>query len=299
MKLNIIPLSQRDERWKLKKLGTGTGTIGNYGCLLTCHAMLLSYYGHEFLPDVLNEVYKDKDVFDLKNMINFFAAANVFGDITADEFYNCYDLPCDLTKIDKYLNEKKPVIAMVDFSPTAGVQTHFVLIIGKSDDGHYLINDPWTGETYFFHAKYGEPARYIYGLRLYSGEPKNETSEEDKIGDLTDSLTSCNKDLAKKAQEVAGLTVDLETSDRDNSDIAKQLLEARSERDKKAWEIDQLDAKVKTLVETNINLKSKVEVAKTSEKACRSELIQSNAQQINNLTHWEILSLWLKKIFGK
>ena len=291
MKLNIIPLSQRDERWKLKKLGTGTGTIGNYGCLLTCHAMLLSYYGHEFLPDVLNEVYKDKNVFDQDNMVNFFAAANVFGDITADEFYNCYDLPCDLTKIDKYLEQKKPVIAMVDFSPTAGVQTHFVLIIGKSDDGHYLINDPWTGETYFFHAKYGEPARYIYGLRLYSGEPKNEVSEEDKISDLTDALKSCNTDLAKKAEEVAGLRVDLETQERDNSDLAKQLLEARSERDKKAWENDTLVAKNKTLVEEVDRLKAKVGVFKDSQKALRIELVASQAKNMLDIGLFEFIKL--------
>ena len=253
--------------------------------------MLLSYYGHEFLPDVLNEVYKDKNVFDQKNMVNFFAAANVFGDITADEFYNCYDLPCDLTKIDKYLNEKKPVIAMVDFSPTAGVQTHFVLIIGKSDDGHYLINDPWTGETYFFHAKYGEPARYIYGLRLYSGEPKNEVSQEDKISDLNDSLKSCNTDLSKKAEEVAGLRVDLETQERDNSDLAKQLLEARGERDKAAWRADTFEAKNKTLAEEVASLKNKVDIAKVTEKALRSDLKASQAKNLLDYGLWEFIKL--------
>lgn len=299
MKLNILPLSQRDEKWKLKRLGTGTGTIGNYGCLLVCHAMMLTYYGHEFLPDVLNEVYKTKDVFDLGNQINFFAAANVFGDITADEYYNCYDTPCDLSKIDAQLEKKQPVIALVDFSPTAGVQTHFVLIIGKAEDGHYLINDPWTGETYFFHAKYGEPARYIYGLRIYSGEPKNGISDEDKISDLNDSLKSCNQDLAKKAKEVAGLTVELETQERDNKDLATQLLESRNERDKKAWEIDQLKAKIKTLAEEVKGLKDKVVVAKESEKAVRIELTQSRAKIIEAMTFWETLKLTISKLLRK
>lgn len=62
-----------------------------------------------------------------------------------------------------------PVIALVDFDPkTQGVQGHFVLIIGK--DGDYLINDPMAnpGEgSYWFSARYGDPARGIYGLRLY------------------------------------------------------------------------------------------------------------------------------------
>jgi len=299
MKLNILPLSQKDIRWSRKRLGEGTGTIGTYGCLLTCHAMMLTHYGHEFLPDVLNEVYKTKEVFDLGNQINFFAAANVFGDVNAEEFYNCYGTPCDLSKIDAQLEKKQPVIALVDFSPTAGVQTHFVLIIGKTEDGAYLINDPWTGETYFFHAKYGDPARYIYGLRIYSGVPKNGISEEDKISDLNDSLKSCNEDLAKKAKEVAGLTVELETSDRDNKDLASQLLESRSERDKKSWEIDQLTAKVKTLTEEVKTLKDKVVVAKESEKAVRIELAGSRAKIIEAMTFWETLVLAIRKLFRR
>lgn len=295
MKLNIPPIGQKDSRWARKRLGTGTGTIGNYGCLLVCHAMMLTYYGHEFLPDVLNEVYKTKNVFDLKTLINFWAAANVFGDITASEFYNCYGTPCDLSKIDAQLEKKQPVIALVDFSPTVGVQTHFVLIIGKTEDGHYLINDPWTGETYFFHAKYGEPARYIYGLRIYSGTPKNGISDEDKISDLNDSLKSCNEDLAKKAKEVSGLRVELETSDRDNKDLASQLLESRSERDKKSWEIDQLTAKVKTLAEEIKSLKDKGAALKQEKADLRVELRESRARSVQDLTKWEMLTLTISK----
>lgn len=299
MKLNILPLSQKDIRWSRKRLGEGTGTIGTYGCLLTCHAMMLTYYGHEFLPDVLNEVYKTKEVFDLKTLINFWAAANVFGDINADEFYNCYDEPCDLSKIDAQLEKKQPVIALVDFSPTAGVQTHFVLIIGKTEDGAYLINDPWTGETYFFHAKYGEPARYIYGLRIYSGQPKNGISDEDKVSDLNDSLKSCNEDLSKKAKEVARLTVDLETQERDNKDITSQLLESRSERDKKSWEIDQLKAKVKTLAEEVESLKDKVVVLKQEKVDLRVELRESQARSIQDLSRWELLKYTFRSFFGR
>ena len=75
MKLNIPPLGQRDPRWKDKRLGGG-GSIGNYGCLLVCHAMMLTYFGHEVDPDTLNAIYKEKGVYD-GNLINFFAAGNV------------------------------------------------------------------------------------------------------------------------------------------------------------------------------------------------------------------------------
>ena len=127
----------------------------------------------------------------------------------------------------------------------------------------------------------------------------DKAKNEDKIGDITDSLASCNEDLARKAKEVAALTVDLETQERDNSDITKQLREARSERDKKAWEIDQLAAKNKTLVEEVSSLKGKVGVLKDDQKALRSELVQVQSRQIKNLTHWEVLRLWFGKIFKK
>ena len=297
MKLSIIPLSQKDERWGRKRLGTGTGTISNYGCLLTCHAMMLTYYGHEFLPDVLNEVYKTKEVFDQGNMVNFFAAANVFGDITADEFYNCFNDPCDLTKIDKYLEQKKPVIAMVDFSPTAGVQTHFVLIIGKTEDGSYLINDPWTGETYFFHAKYGDPATYIFGLRLYSGVPKDEISEADKISDLNDALKSCNLDLSKKAEEVSQLRVDLETQERDNSDLAKQLLEARTARDKVDWGKTVLEKQIESRNEQIQTLKNGMEVLKQKNTQLKSALKASESLEISKFSTRRLFVAWLRKLF--
>jgi hypothetical protein len=71
MKLNIPPLGQRDTRWNRKILGT-KGTIGSYGCLLVCHTMMLNYYGHDFTPDTLNAVYKEKGVYDLGNLINFY-----------------------------------------------------------------------------------------------------------------------------------------------------------------------------------------------------------------------------------
>jgi len=124
-------------------------------------------------------------------------------------------------------------------------------------------------------------------------------ANEDKIRDLTDSLQSCNTDLAKKAKEVAGLRVDLETQERDNSDLAKQLLEARTARDKKSWEVDQLNAKNKTLSEEIVNLKDRVTHHKEQDKACRSELIQSKARIIDNLTGWEAIKLTFCKIFRR
>lgn len=306
MKLNILPLSQRDDRWKLNKLGTSSVTIGNYGCLLTCHSMMLTYFGHELLPDVLNEVYKSKGVFDQENLINFWAAATCFDDIKVGEYYNCYDLPCDLSKINAQLEKKQPVIAMVDFSPTTGVQTHFVLIIGKTDDGHYIINDPWNGETYFFDAKYGDPSKYIYGLRIYEGTPQNASSPEDEIADLSDKLKSCNVSLAEKALEANNLRDELMVQERDNEDLASQLTKARAERDtlsseKKLVEVrnEGLISKVQSLEKENETYQKGIETLESKITALKTELVESQRLSITDIPSIELLKEIIRRWFEK
>jgi len=306
MKLLINPLSQKDARWGRKRLGTGTGTIGNYGCLLTCHSMMLTYFGHELLPDVLNEVFKTKDVFDNGNLINFWAVANLFEDIKVKEYYNCYDEPCNLQKIDAQLEKKMPVIALVDFSPTAGVQTHFVLIIGKTEDGHYLINDPWTGETYYFDAKYGDPVRYIYGLRIYEGTPKEENSPEDQISDLSDKLKSCNTALAEKALEANNLRDELEIQEKDNEDLVSQLGKARIARDKANGEKKLVEVRNEALI---VKVQSLEKKAKENKKGIdrlekeieglKIDLVASQRLSIVDIPSWELLKEVVKRWFKK
>ena len=228
MKLEIKPLSQRDSLWANKKLGSSTvSTIGDYGCLLVCHAMMLTYYGHDFHPDDLNEFYKTRKVFDSATMINYYAAANCFEDISADDYVDCYIDPAPLDRIDKYLAEGKPVIALVDFSPKEGVQTHFVLIIGKDRD--YLINDPWTGECYWFEAKYGDPARYIFGLRLYSGPVKEVVTNEalnaqivslhGQLSDAHKALATLQDSFSQSQREIKGYREDVENLQEENRNL--------------------------------------------------------------------------------
>ena len=255
MKLPIPPLGQRDTRWSRKILGT-KGTIGSYGCLLTCHTMMLNYFGHDFTPDTLNAVYKEKEVYHDGNLISFYDAGDVFQDVKADEFYNCITTPCDLKKVDEYLDKKLPVIAYVDNVDNDKRPDHFVLIIGKDEHDKYFINDPWMGETYYFHAKYGEPDTGIYGLRLYSGTPKDTESIEDKLNDVTDKLKSCNETVADKSLEVNSLRDALEQQEKDNKDLANQLLKARGERDSAVFQKERVEIKSKSLEEEIESLKS-------------------------------------------
>lgn len=265
MKLEIEPLSQKDSRWKSKKLGNSTSTIGSYGCLLTCHSMLLRYYGHDLLPDALNELYKQKGVFD-GDLINYWKVPLAFPDIQCppDGFLQCPDVPAPLDVIDFYLDKKMPVIALVDFDKaTQGVQGHFVLIIGKDND--YLINDPWSGETYYFSARYGEPAKGIYGLRLYQGPvvieeddykvvykgqtlASYERNPIDQIQELDKQLEAVRTNLAQEIQNGASLQAALTQQEMDNSELMARLRGVEKERDTVLAELRNLKENAKDIL---------------------------------------------------
>ena len=288
MKLNISPLSQRDSRWASKKLGKSTSlTIGSDGCLLTCHSMLLTYFGHECTPDVLNEIYKGKKVFD-NALINFYAAGTVYEDFKAVEYYNCIDVPCDLKKIDDLLAKRIPVIAFVDNVNGDKKPDHFVLIIGKSDDGHYFTNDPWTGETYYFDAKWGDPTANIYGLRIYSGTPATNTSNEDKISDLENKVKSLNEQVASLSLENNTLRTDLSTQERDNVDLTDQLNKVRTEKSEIQYNYD-------LIKNDNVELRNGISARDIQIEGLKSDLAKSQTENISGMTLVQLLLTYFKR----
>jgi hypothetical protein len=230
MKLAINePISQKDPRWSGLKLGNSNVTIGGYGCNLCCHSMLVKYYGYNYNPDALNELYKQKGVFQDQNLINYWKIPEVFPDITCPTggFLQCPDTPAPLHLIDEYLNNKMPVICLVDFDKaTQGLQTHFVLIIGK-EAKDYLVNDPATGETYWFSAKYGPPAQGIMGLRLYQGIPPSpEVSPTDlelekKIAALGEKVAELQNGQNETKVNLEGITRKLDGMQNDITQIYK------------------------------------------------------------------------------
>lgn len=253
MKLNIPPVSQRNELWKDKKLGTSTvTTIGNAGCLLTCHAMMLTYYGHDFHPDDLNTFYATRKVFDQAVYINFWSASACFDDIKADEYYDCQIIPCDTSKIDEYLSKNMPVIAEVDFSTAPGLQTHFILIKGKDEAGSYICNDPWYGDEIFFQARYGDPVKSIFGLRLYSGTVKEvpQTNESllSQINDLSNRLADEIKKNGALQNDIAQLQSNLKQQEEENHNLFLENQKAVFDKDELQRSFDALTSQYQSLL---------------------------------------------------
>lgn len=302
MKLSILPLSQNDPRWKSKKYDGIDGTMGRYACNLVCQTMFLRYLGQDILPDALNEIYKSKGVYDKNGLINFYAAGEAFANTwTAEEFYQCMDVPCDLSKIDKLLDQKMPVIAMVDFdaNPATTGDWHFVLIIGKENDS-YLINDPYTGETYFFEAKYGDPAKMIYGLRIYKGkEVPNGLSCEDKLAKAEITVSSLTDENSRLGLENDELRKALKTEEREHNETKEELGQVRNQRDTAVREKGELEQKVKPLEEQVASLKEG-SVGKDEEiKSLKVALKASQEGNLTNLSINELIAEIVRRIFSK
>lgn len=177
---SIIPISQRDERWKNVKLGDenapADSTIGSVGCLLTSITMLIKHYSNEFnwTPDIVNLLLSYFNGYYKGNLIIHEKMAEIFPQIAYHGHIDCEEIPAPIPLIDAIL----PTVLKADsYLITTEVDGHWVLATekitnnGKTVD--YVINDPWTGQTTTLLKKYGKPGwnieRAIFGILKYSG----------------------------------------------------------------------------------------------------------------------------------
>jgi hypothetical protein len=138
----VQPLSQMDPQWKNKLLGNDTtSTIGSYGCLLTSLAMVINGLGASETPATLNDKMKNAGGFQGALLIPGILSSAVPG-YNSDRFEKYPNAPASLADIDASLAAGDPIIVEVDYSPAAGLQTHWILLLGKSGND-YLIQDPW------------------------------------------------------------------------------------------------------------------------------------------------------------
>lgn len=130
---------QRDPEWANQKLGYGVGTIGDYGCTLTCLSMMIG-----IKPHILNTVLKgdsyEKSAFagSSKNLINWLKLEGLTNG-TIKFHWRGYGY--DESKIKEAIARYGACLVEVDFDGT-----------GRSDDKHWILAlgnhkayDPWTG----------------------------------------------------------------------------------------------------------------------------------------------------------
>lgn len=127
-------LAQRDTRWKDLKIGASNSTIGNFGCAITCLAMLANT-----TPDIINNhlttahgYLEDRIIWSTLNKTN-----------------------CGLTFPDngrKYSYDNKGVLQAIKDNGGCLVEVDFDGVISTPNDRHWVLfignnkaYDPWTG----------------------------------------------------------------------------------------------------------------------------------------------------------
>ncbi len=122
----MILLSQRDDRWRLKRLGFSDVTIGLFGCVITCYAM-----AWETGADDVNEYFKNNDCFVNLNLVYW---AKTPGFVWRGWTY-------DNAKVLEAIEKHGFCIVETDLNDNPRDGKHFVLFIG---DG--MLYDPWDGK---------------------------------------------------------------------------------------------------------------------------------------------------------
>ncbi len=141
MAFNLVRYSQQDPQWKNNKIGGGPDTIGYIGCALTSTAMLVSGWGYEETPDTLNKKLTAIGGF-IDEAIVWSKVTSIHPQIQSTGLTICQNSAAPLSQIDDSLAAGQPVVVEVDYSPDAGLQTHWVLVYAKQGND-YLIQDPW------------------------------------------------------------------------------------------------------------------------------------------------------------
>ena len=141
MPFNLVRYSQQDPSWKNTKIANGPDTIGFIGCALTSVAMYASSWGYTETPATLNQKLNSVGGY-VDEAIVWGAITKFHPEIKSTGLTLCMNTDAPLAQIDASLAAGQPVIVEVDFSPAAGLQTHWVLLYGKQGDD-YLIQDPW------------------------------------------------------------------------------------------------------------------------------------------------------------
>lgn len=187
MKLSLIKFSQRDPRWANEKLGTSSLTIGEAGCAVSALATVLKYYNFDTDPSRLNKLCIEKGVYLDRNLMKWWDINKLDEFVKLTDWIDCPTTSAPIKKVDDELNAGRPIICWVDGNPNQpGNQQHFIVIIGKTDDNHYLAYDMWypDEDAIFFDVRYGEPSRGILGMRLINGPVPQPPEVKPSIKDL-------------------------------------------------------------------------------------------------------------------
>lgn len=191
MELISFPLfSQRDDKWRLEKLGTSTSTLGKDGCLVTDMAGLCKYYGKDTDPSRLNTALVAINGYKSDNLYKWYEGIpKIFPDILCTKVQDTPNLlnVTQFAEIDEEIKNLRPVVIKVDFLPgTPDIEQHYVVIIGKDGDD-YVVADPYYGDMASL-SRYGKPAKAIQRYVFHKGPVPEKVDTVSKVFEKVEEL---------------------------------------------------------------------------------------------------------------
>ncbi len=185
--LKVEWFGQRENPWGEQTIGTGKGTLADYGCLLTSISMVLNYYGSSLTPESLNrfltknngylEAFDDTTGESMGKILPIWDKVIQSSDqIQSLKRASYRSIPANIPQIKEYLDQGIPVLA--ETRRPGGIY-HFVVLTGytSGEEVDFLIEDPWIktstrlSQIYNLCDEYGCGAtRNIYGIRVLMPE---------------------------------------------------------------------------------------------------------------------------------
>lgn len=134
-------VSQRDSRWAWKSLGFSAGTIGDFGCVISCLTML----ARETDVSRVNDLMKQFGNYYNGNYASPFADNLVVWGNVPNALKNLKFVERGWSynndKVKAHIAKGFPVVVQVDAGPIGSPRTdHYVLFVGDQK-----LVDPWTG----------------------------------------------------------------------------------------------------------------------------------------------------------
>ena len=144
----VVHFSQGDPRWAARTLGRGS-SIRREGCAIASIAMILRFYGRNVTPETL-DMYLDAN--------NGYAGNSVKWDVAGQ----CGESRSGLklryarkagsqkelsTILSERIDKNSPTMVRVDYGTDVNlIYNHFVVCVGKTEDGALVMNDPATSQ---------------------------------------------------------------------------------------------------------------------------------------------------------
>ena len=147
--------SQNDPQWGGDFLGSSTywymgnenpyGNARAAGCYVTAGANVLKAFGHDINPGDLNRLATSRGLIDGNgDVVRADWLSVLFPEVCQFvEFKDWGSDPADLTYFDIRNDLNTEIIVMIDDSPSSGLQTHFMRVVGWDGNDDVIVDDSW------------------------------------------------------------------------------------------------------------------------------------------------------------